>query len=56
MVNKKEYLLENPEEAIIDFIKFELAQEEIKRRSNIEIVYGKSKRKGTHYSSKCEKR
>jgi site-specific DNA recombinase len=34
---------------------FEQVQEEIKRRSNIEIVSGAAKRKGTHYSTKREK-
>jgi len=27
----------------------------MKRRSNIEIVYGKARRKGTHYSAEREK-
>jgi len=43
-------------EPIIKEAKFEQDQGEIKRRSNIEDVYGKAKRKGMHYSSKLEKR
>lgn len=31
---------------------FEQVQEEVKRRSNIELVDGKTKRKNTHYSAK----
>ena len=31
---------------------YDQVQEEIKRRSNIELVDGKTKRKSTHYSAK----
>lgn len=31
---------------------FQKVQEEMNSRSNIEVVNGKTKRKGTHYSSK----
>ncbi len=47
--------MKNAHEPIIQEEKFERIQEEMKRRSNIEIVFGQTKRKGTHYSSKREK-
>ncbi|MGR6835932.1 hypothetical protein [Syntrophomonas erecta] len=47
--------MKDAHEPIIELEKFEQAQDKIKRRSNIEIVYGKAKRKGTHYSAKREK-
>ncbi|MPN22498.1 hypothetical protein SDC9_169881 [bioreactor metagenome] len=49
---QEKYLLEDAHEPIVEREKFEQVQEEIKRRSNVEIVYGKIKRKKTHYSSK----
>lgn len=50
-----QFLAKNVHEPIIELEKFELVQAEIKRRSNVEVVYGKAKRKETHYSSKREK-
>ena len=50
-----QFLMKNAHEPIIQEEKFERIQEEMKRRSNIEIVFGQTKRKGTHYSSKREK-
>lgn len=50
-----QFLMKYAHEPIIDEIKFERVQSEMKRRSNIEVAYGKPKRKGTHYSSKREK-
>lgn len=49
------YLMENNHEPIISIDIFEQVQEEIKRRSNIEIVEGETKRKSTHYSVKSMK-
>ncbi|NLF41932.1 MAG: recombinase family protein [Bacteroidales bacterium] len=51
----EQFLMKDAHEPIIELEKFKQAQEEIKRRSNIEIVNGAAKRKGTHYSSKREK-
>jgi hypothetical protein len=48
--------MKDAHEPIIEFEKFEQAQDEMKRRSNIELVDGAAKRKGTHYSTKREKR
>ncbi|KGM94332.1 recombinase family protein [Clostridium botulinum] len=50
--DQEQYLLKNAHEPIINLAKFELVQEEMKRRSNIEIVDGEQKRKDTHYSVK----
>jgi DNA invertase Pin-like site-specific DNA recombinase len=50
-----QFLMKNAHEPIIEEEKFNRVQEEMKRRSNIEIVFGKAKRKGTHYSSKRKK-
>jgi site-specific DNA recombinase len=47
-----QFLMKYAHEPIIEEEKFEQVQEEMKLRSNIEVVYGKTKRKGTHYSSK----
>jgi site-specific DNA recombinase len=47
--------MKNAHEPIIEGEKFEQVQSEMKRRSNIEVVYGKAGRKGTHYSSKRDK-
>ena len=47
--------MENNHEPIISIDIFEQVQEEIKRRSNIEIVEGETKRKSTHYSVKSMK-
>lgn len=49
---KEQFLMKNAHEPIIEEEKFEQVQEEMKRRSNVEIVFGKSKRKASHYSSK----
>lgn len=49
---QEQYLMENAHAPIISIEVFEKVQEEIKRRSNIEIVGGKDKRKSTHYSAK----
>ncbi|MEW8994445.1 recombinase family protein [Clostridium sp.] len=49
---QEQYLMKNAHESIISIEVFEKVQEEMKRRSNIEMVEGKAKRKGTHYSSK----
>lgn len=51
----EQFLMKDAHEPIIELVKFEKAQEEMKRRSNIEIVNGAAKRKGTHYSSKQRK-
>jgi DNA invertase Pin-like site-specific DNA recombinase len=48
----EQFLMKDAHDPIIALEKFEQAQEEMKRRSNIEIVNGAAKRKGTHYSSK----
>lgn len=50
-----QFLMKNAHEPIIESEKFERAQAEMKRRSNIEIVFGKARRKGTHYSAKHDK-
>lgn len=49
---QEKYLMEDAHEPIVELEKFEQVQEEMKRRSNIEIVDGKVKRKETHYSAK----
>ena len=49
---QEKYLLEDAHEPIVEREKFEQVQEEMKRRSNVEIVDGKRIRKRTHYSSK----
>jgi len=49
---QEQYLMKNAHESIISIEVFEKVQEEMKCRSNIEMVEGKAKRKGTHYSSK----
>ena len=46
------FLMKEAHQPIISKEIFEQAEEEIKRRSNIELVDGKSKRKNTHYSAK----
>jgi len=48
--------MKDAHEPIIESDVFEKVQSEMKRRSNIEIVYGKVKRKGTHYSAKREQK
>lgn len=50
-----QFLMKDAHEPTIEFEKYERVQEEMKRRSNVEIVNGRAKRKGTHYSKKCEK-
>lgn len=54
-INRGQYglfLMEEAHNPIISKETFEQVQEEIKRRSNTEVVNGETKRKGTHYSSK----
>lgn len=51
----EQFLMKDAHEPIIGLEKFEQVQEEMKQRSNIEIVNGAAKRKGTHYSTKREK-
>ncbi|NLM49144.1 MAG: hypothetical protein GX198_10200 [Epulopiscium sp.] len=51
---QEKYLLENAHEPIIELEKFEQVQEEMRRRSNVEVIEGKIKRKGTRYSTKKE--
>ena len=52
-----QFLMKNAHEPIIEENIFNAVQEEIKRRSNVEIdVTGEKKRKSTHYSSKRERR
>lgn len=54
-INRGQYglfLMEEAHDPIISKETFEQVQEEIKRRSNTEVVNGETKRKGTHYSSK----
>ncbi len=43
--------MKDAHEPIISIEVFEKVEEEMKRRSNIEIVDGKAKRKTTHYSA-----
>lgn len=50
-----QFLMKNGHEPIIESEKSEKVQAEMKRRSNIEIVFGKAKRKGTHYSARRDK-
>ncbi len=50
-----QFLMKNAHEPIIEEEKFERVQEEMKRRSNIEIVFEKTKRKSSHYSARREK-
>jgi len=52
---QEQFLMEDAHKQIIEPEKFEQVQAEMNRRSNIEIVNGKVKRKGTHYSTKSEK-
>lgn len=57
-VNKGEwekFIIQDAHEPIISISIFEKVQEEIKRRSNIEGVNGKTRRKSTHYSVKSMK-
>jgi|GEM_PF-2467959 len=48
---QEQYLIKDPHEPIIPIDVFEKVQEEIKSRSNIEVVDDKAKRKSTHYSA-----
>lgn len=48
--------MQDAHEPIIESEIFEKVQVKLKRRSNIEIVNGIAKRKGTHYSSKSERK
>lgn len=47
--------MKNAHEPIIDEEMYDRVQVEIQRRSNTEVINGKTKRKDTHYSSKQEK-
>lgn len=49
---QEQYLMKDAHSPIISNEVFEKVQEEMKRRSNIEVVDGNAKRKSTHYSSK----
>ena len=49
---QRQFLMKEGHIPIIPIEVFEQVQEEIKKRSNIEIVDGKIKRKNTHYSTK----
>lgn len=51
----EQFLMKDAHKSIIELEKYEKVQEEMKRRSNIEIVNGAVKRKDTHYSSKRKK-
>jgi len=53
---QEQFMMKNVHEPIIEEKKFEKVQSEMLRRSNVEIVYGKAKRKETHYSAKRENR
>ncbi|WP_279230467.1 recombinase family protein [Clostridium thermarum] len=53
---QEKYLLEDAHESIIELEKFQQVQEEMRRRSNVEVVEGKIKRKETRYSIKKEKK
>ncbi len=44
--------MKDAHEPIVELEKFEQVQKEMKRRSNIEVVNGKAKRKEKHYSVK----
>ena len=44
--------MKDAHEPIIELEKFEQVQEEMKQRSNTEIVNGAARRKRTHYSTK----
>lgn len=46
------FLMEEAHQPIVSSEVFDQVQEEIKRRSNVELVDGKTKRKNTHYSAK----
>lgn len=48
----KKFVMKEAHEPIISIELFEQVQEEVKRRSNSEIVDGKKQRKKTHYSAK----
>jgi len=52
---QEQFIMKDAHEPIIESKIFEKVQAEMKRRSNVEIVFGKAKRKGTYYSSKREK-
>ena len=51
-----QFIMEEAHEPIIPIEVFEQVQEEMKRRSNIEVVNGEKKRKDTHYSAKDAER
>lgn len=52
---QEQFLMKNAHEPIIDEEMYDRVQVEIQRRSNTEVVNGKTKRKDRHYSSKQEK-
>lgn len=49
---QEQFIIQDAHEPIISIEIFEKVQEEIKSRSNIEEVNGKTRRKSTHYSAK----
>lgn len=53
---QEQFLMKEAHTPIIPIGVFEQVQEEIKRRSNMEVVDGKAKRKNTHYSAKDTER
>ena len=52
---QEQFLMKNAHEPIINEEIYDRVQAEMQRRSNTEVVNGKTKRKDTHYSSKQEK-
>lgn len=52
MGEQEKFIMQDAHGSIISIDIFEHVQEEIKNRSNIEIVDGRARRKNTHYSSK----
>ncbi|MPM12901.1 hypothetical protein SDC9_59256 [bioreactor metagenome] len=52
---QEQFLMKNAHEPIIKEEVYDRVQAEMQRRSNTEVVNGKTKRKDTHYSSKQEK-
>ena len=52
---QEQFLMKNAHEPIIKEEMFDRVQAEMQRRSNTEVVNGKTKRKDTHFSSKQEK-
>lgn len=52
---QEQFLMKNAHEPIIKEEVYDRVQAEMQRRSNTEVINGKTKRKDTHYSSKQEK-